>query len=396
MALPKDILLDVNGDLAVQNGDLVIVTEADQVRQSWLIHIRTFLGELLLDTSKGVPYIQELFTKRITRASIKSIFTAQSLLVEGVVRVNGVKVNDMNPVTRFLDITVDVQITGGETATFRFNEVVAPEPEGTADPDFPLSVDGLRIWFDPSDLSNLAYNPGSTLILQNKAGTGIATAFGFLGVTPLLVGVSPLNNKRAIFLNNDGFAIKNQYLHITDTPAIRVGAPPEITVFTTVQLKNRLAGGTLQSICDLFGYNTSSMLAEWQGFRADSNHLGSASMLLESGDTGAQSTYAAIIAGGTYNNPHVYAWRNYVTPGFSIDARFWQDSVELTPVSSTIPRFLTGEGYWGVQVDPAAFPAILAASYSYGYFGDLLVYEGVLTDAEIDDVNEYLTNKWGF
>jgi hypothetical protein len=220
--MSTDILLNQCGDIKIEDGDTVLVNGADKVRQSWLIHIRTFLGEWFLDENMGVPYLQEIFAKGISKAEVKRILTAATLDVEGVSRVFGVIVGDIDLNTREVEVEMDVEVLGTDRQVFAYSGPVdASVCTGTSDADFPLSVEGLKVWFDALDLGNMTYDPSNDVLeLQNKAGSGRATGDGFLDI-PKLVGVSPLNNKRAILFDNPLNDGDKQMLQVVDTPAIR-------------------------------------------------------------------------------------------------------------------------------------------------------------------------------
>lgn len=60
----KDILLDlVTHDLKIENFDLSLVTGIDRVLQNLKIRLWFFFTEWFLDTSKGVPFFQEIMIK---------------------------------------------------------------------------------------------------------------------------------------------------------------------------------------------------------------------------------------------------------------------------------------------------------------------------------------------
>jgi hypothetical protein len=124
------LLLNPCGDLDITEGKTTIVRGADAVRQRWLVYIRTFLGEWFLDQNLGVPYVQQLFVKQISRQTIKQIFTTATLEVPGILQVVSVVVDQLDVTTRFAEVTVTCVIDGDEgpeTGQFRYTGAFPPE-----------------------------------------------------------------------------------------------------------------------------------------------------------------------------------------------------------------------------------------------------------------------------
>ena len=124
------ILLDECGDWAITEGRTTIVTGADNVRQRWLVYIRTSLGEWFLDQNIGVPYTQVAFAKQISRQTLKQVFSAATLQVPGILQVASVVINDLNTATREADITVTCIIDGAEgpeTGVFQYTGAIPPQ-----------------------------------------------------------------------------------------------------------------------------------------------------------------------------------------------------------------------------------------------------------------------------
>ena len=53
----------VTSAIVVENYDNPLVSDLDQVAQNLRIRLRTFYGECFLDTTRGIPYFSETFTK---------------------------------------------------------------------------------------------------------------------------------------------------------------------------------------------------------------------------------------------------------------------------------------------------------------------------------------------
>lgn len=91
-----DLSLDLNpasasfGDLLIIDGDVVPTSDVDPrgthpVLQDIFQRLRTFLGEWYLDTSNGVPWLQQIFVKGVKQSTIDSIIQGVILSAPGVV-----------------------------------------------------------------------------------------------------------------------------------------------------------------------------------------------------------------------------------------------------------------------------------------------------------------------
>lgn len=74
-------------DLAVVNGELQLVDGNAEVQQLLTQRLRTFLGECLLDTSLGIPYIQQIFQKGIGQDVLEGIFRQAITETPGVLSI---------------------------------------------------------------------------------------------------------------------------------------------------------------------------------------------------------------------------------------------------------------------------------------------------------------------
>ena len=129
MTIRKDILLNPCGDVAIENGDTVLVDGPDQIRQSWLIHLRTLRGELLTNANAGMPWFQEngVLGKHQDLTAVEKFFSDESLKVPGVIRVNGVEIKVFDINTRTYEVNVDCTIEndeGEENQTFSYQGVI--------------------------------------------------------------------------------------------------------------------------------------------------------------------------------------------------------------------------------------------------------------------------------
>jgi hypothetical protein len=81
------IQLIPEGDLALENGDLVIVTGPEQIRQAIQSRFRMFLGEWFLDLREGVPYFQDILIKSPDEQVIRSVFRRVLQTTPGVLEI---------------------------------------------------------------------------------------------------------------------------------------------------------------------------------------------------------------------------------------------------------------------------------------------------------------------
>ena len=80
----QDLKLNTDGDLAVEEYDLALISGADRVRQQLQIRLRFFKREWFLDTTFGVPYYQDILRKPYNRVVVDGIFKAQIIGVQDV------------------------------------------------------------------------------------------------------------------------------------------------------------------------------------------------------------------------------------------------------------------------------------------------------------------------
>ena len=80
-----DIAMDINtNDIVLQNGDIMMIDNAERVAQMILITLRFWLGEWFLNTTEGVPYLEYILVKQPNMAHIRQILTEQVQSVDGV------------------------------------------------------------------------------------------------------------------------------------------------------------------------------------------------------------------------------------------------------------------------------------------------------------------------
>lgn len=84
--MAADIALDAKGhDIVISDdGDFVLIDNAERVAQQVKIQLMTFLGEWFLDTTHGVPYLEYILVKNPNIQLCRQIFREQIMLVDGV------------------------------------------------------------------------------------------------------------------------------------------------------------------------------------------------------------------------------------------------------------------------------------------------------------------------
>ena len=113
----SDLKLDeVTDDIVVVNNDLVFTEGVDSRRQHLEIRLRTFLTEWFLDTTVGVPFIQQLFEKKNPdNLLINAVLRPEIEKTPGITAINSISF-DVNRATRLLQVTIEVQSVDGEFA----------------------------------------------------------------------------------------------------------------------------------------------------------------------------------------------------------------------------------------------------------------------------------------
>ena len=103
-----DLAMNVQtGDLVVQNGDLMIVSNGERVAQQVLITLREWLGEWFLKTSDGVPYLEYILVKNPNEAHVRQILTEAIENVEGVKKVTELEFV-FNRILRTLTVSYEI------------------------------------------------------------------------------------------------------------------------------------------------------------------------------------------------------------------------------------------------------------------------------------------------
>jgi len=79
------LLLTSDWDLAITpNGDLAIATGNYAIAQDVCAACKTWRGEQWYNTALGVPYLQNIFAKRPTVNTVKTLISTEAMRVPGV------------------------------------------------------------------------------------------------------------------------------------------------------------------------------------------------------------------------------------------------------------------------------------------------------------------------
>lgn len=109
-----DLKLDDNGDLAIESGDLVLVSGIDQIKQNLKIRLRTFYGEWLFDTTRGIKFFEEIFVKQPNLSIVDSLIKQQVIETTDVTEIIEYS-SEVNIVIRHLTVSLTVRTAFGDT-----------------------------------------------------------------------------------------------------------------------------------------------------------------------------------------------------------------------------------------------------------------------------------------
>lgn len=105
------------GDLRISGTRIAkLATFGDAVAQAVSVALSWWRGEWFLDTSRGVPYLDEVFATGVSEASVEAILKREALKVDGVKRVIECTVT-IDRSRRFGGAELVIETTGGEERT---------------------------------------------------------------------------------------------------------------------------------------------------------------------------------------------------------------------------------------------------------------------------------------
>ena len=113
-------LSNTDGDLLIENADLVFVRDIDAVAQYLKQKLRTFQSEWFLDESVGIPYFDQIFIKNPRSVTYDSIFKEAILSTPGVVELVNYSA-ELDGASRNLTLTFQARTRDG---LIDFSEVI--------------------------------------------------------------------------------------------------------------------------------------------------------------------------------------------------------------------------------------------------------------------------------
>lgn len=108
----SDLLLDDEGDLVLENGDLVLSTGQEAIKQNILQRLRAYKGEWFLNIEDGVPYFQDILKKNPNPRAVDGAFKVAILGTPGVTELTSFDLK-YDTVTRGLKLSFSVNTIEG-------------------------------------------------------------------------------------------------------------------------------------------------------------------------------------------------------------------------------------------------------------------------------------------
>lgn len=129
MSIVRDLKIDVTtGDLVVESGDLVLVSDLAAISQSVRTRLRFYRGEWFADLDVGVPWYETIFVKNPNLVAVRAALQSTVAGTKGIVEVLTFNLT-LDPVTRTASVAFSARADTGELLTF--DEKFAPTPEVT-------------------------------------------------------------------------------------------------------------------------------------------------------------------------------------------------------------------------------------------------------------------------
>lgn len=110
-----DLLLDQQtNDLVIKDRDLQFTkTKEEEIVQRVGMKLRTFQGEWFLDTTYGIPYLQQIISRARRPQEVDAIFISEIRNIEGVNRIIDYKSN-FDRTTRLYEINLNIATDFGD------------------------------------------------------------------------------------------------------------------------------------------------------------------------------------------------------------------------------------------------------------------------------------------
>lgn len=108
----SDILTTSDGDIAITNNNLTLVTAEDEVKQRLAQRLRTFFGEWFLDNEIGLPYYEDIFIKNPNAGLVEALLKTEIIDTPGVLELISFNI-EIDKATRNLQVAFVVRSTTG-------------------------------------------------------------------------------------------------------------------------------------------------------------------------------------------------------------------------------------------------------------------------------------------
>jgi hypothetical protein len=118
-----DFKLGPDGDLAVENGIVPLVTGTDAIRQNLLIRLRTVKGEWYQDLRVGVPLYERVLGKVSTPIAIAALFQRIARETPGIASISQFLV-DYDPQGRSLSLSGEAETLDGEIIVLEHEDLI--------------------------------------------------------------------------------------------------------------------------------------------------------------------------------------------------------------------------------------------------------------------------------
>ena len=108
-----DFAQDENGDLALENGDLVPLTGKDEIKQDLEQRLTLQMGTWFMDLSDGIPYLFKINRKNPNISEIETLLIEEILETPNVIEIMTLNLS-YEPGFRKLNVKADVDTTEGK------------------------------------------------------------------------------------------------------------------------------------------------------------------------------------------------------------------------------------------------------------------------------------------
>lgn len=396
-----DANLNPCGDLDIVDGDLVLVSTADQIRVAWLIHMRTFLGEWYFNEAIGLPYYQKILGKVRSSREVRSYFIKASLAVPGILQVTKCSLGEIEQSTRHVDISIECLIEDGTTQLFTYDSSLGC-CDCTITGGIPFVRSGdLILWMDGADTDVMVLDQGTNevITMANKAGQGIIR--GVAGAQPIYESTA-MSGRGAIRFDKPALTRLKwsgvQTLRNGDGVGDAENNPFTVFVVYHDATEWELPFSGANTLVEISGSSPGANLETWAIVEAG----GEGPTVYLYSQTDGSGINAAVVTDANLGFPgpeppgvpsiqsyRTRTWNPGGTPQiYSIPNMSWEGELGYENLSGRTP-LTTGEGFIGIRGT-----AVTANAWE-GDIAEVLYYRGYLNDADNAAVMAYLGDKWG-